>query len=162
MCFMAIPIVTALAGGIVQGVGAANQAESEAQAAEARAQQAERQAILETDVGGIEAGKLRRRGQVLIAEQINAFAGGGIDVGQSGSAAVVESTAQELDEDIQAIAFNAELRADNEEFRADLERAQAADARASKGLRFAAPVISGIGQAGRFAAQAATQAGTAF
>lgn len=147
MIMTAASAVMSLAGGVIQGMAASDQLEAEAQAADARAMQAERQAIIETDVGGIEARRLRRQGTQQLASQINMFAGAGIDPGSGSAAAVIESSAQEIDLDAQAIAFNAELRADNQRFNAEQERFSAATSRSAKSTAFLAPVIGGLGKA---------------
>lgn len=147
--------VMSIAGGVIQGAAAADRLEAEAEAADARAMQAERRAVIETDVGGIEARRLRRRGTQQLASTFNLMGGNGIAPTSGSTASIIESSAQEIDLDAKAIAFNADLRAENQRFNAEMERYSAETSRSAKGTAFAAPIIGGLGRA-------LPQIGTAF
>lgn len=147
MCHPAVAAVLGLAGGVMQGMGAAAQRENNAVNYEFKAQAAQRDIITERASSAYQVAKTR---QEIARTQGSARAGYAANgLALSGSAAdVLYQSAVEGDLDVAAIRWNSKNKVAGLQFESDVYRYNAGQERAGKALAFLGPVL---GAGARFA-----------
>lgn len=147
---MCLPALAALAGAVVSGIGAAQQAKAQQASLNAQAAMQKREQIVESNTAKYEADRTQDKVDRTLGAARAGFVASG--VGLSGSAAdVLDDTATEGGLDIAAIRWNSKLRQDKLGYEAKISKMNAAAAGRAATLGFIAPVIGGVAKfAGSF------------
>lgn len=145
-----IGIGASLAGSVVSGIGAANQAQNEAASLDAQAAGKERDAASQKEATAYEVARTRETVERTFGSQRAGFAANGIAL--SGSALdVMNDTATEGELDLAAIKWNSDIKVDNLKYETSYLRTNAKVASDSAGMAFLAPVLGGVAKfAGAF------------
>lgn len=147
MCLPMLGAVVGLAGAVVSGIGAAQQAQQQAANHEAEAALKDRQAEVNAETAIYEQDRTRDVVERTLGAQRAGYAANGIAL--DGSAVdVIADTATEGALDIAAIQWNSDLKTDNLKYEAKIDRMNADGARSSAGLAFLAPVLGGVAKFG--------------
>lgn len=142
---MCIGTAMAVAGGVVQGIGAASQAKAQGASYEAKAAGEERQAKLEIETGKYEAARTEDTVLRTVGAQRAGFAANGLSGGSVTD--VITDTNTEGQLDVEAIKWNANLKADNAKYDAKVSRMNADSAKSSAGIAFLTPIFGAVGNA---------------
>lgn len=147
---MCIAALAGLAGAVVSGIGAAQQAKTQQASLNAQAAMQKREQTVEQNAAKYEADRTQDKIARTLGAQRAGFVASG--VGLSGSAAdVLDDTATEGGLDIAAIRWNSKLKQDKLGYEAKISKMNADAAGRSAGLAFIAPVIGGVAKfAGSF------------
>lgn len=147
MCLPALAAIAGLAGSVVSGIGAAQQAKTQQASLDAQAALQKREALVEQGTAKYEADRTQDKIARTLGAQRAGFVASGI--GLDGSAAdIMDDTATEGGLDIAAIRWNSKLKQDKLGYESKISKMNADAAGRSAGLAFLAPVIGG---AARFA-----------
>lgn len=140
MCDPVIMGALSIAGGVMQGVGAAQQMKAQAQSHANEAEMKELQKHQEHMASAYKMARLTDEAKRIGGQQRAAMVEGGL--AQTGSAMdVAMDTANEIDLDLAAIRFNANLVENNLELGRKMDLKKSADANSAVGLAFLTPIL---------------------
>ena len=147
MCNPAIALGLGLAGGLLQGVGAAQQRETNAQSLELRNAAISRDIEVEKKTSAYEIAAARTKIAQTQGMARVGYAANGLAL--SGSAAqVLTDSATEGDLDVATIRWNSKTKIGGMKFEQEVNSYNAGQERASEGLAFVTPIISGAARFG--------------
>lgn len=139
--------VIGIGGSLIQGIGAANEKQTNAQSLDMQAAGLERDIAAEEQASAYEIANTRRTLARTLGAQRAGYAANGLAL--SGSAAdVIQDTATEGDLDIAAIQWNSKVKVDNTKYQRDVTKRNAQTERDAAPLAFIAPVIGGVAKFG--------------
>lgn len=143
----AIMAGTAVAGGLVAGAGALNQAKAQSDEYKARSLYEGRQAMLERLKGSYEAKRLKEKGERTFATQRAAFAEAGVRLEGSPTDVIVDSRV-ENELDVGAVLWGQNVAAQNYEYQAKIDQMNSKQAKKSGVFAALAPVLQGFSTLG--------------
>jgi hypothetical protein len=147
MCNPAIALGLGLVGGLLQGVGAAQQRETNAQNYELRNAAISRDIQVEKQTSAFEIAALRTKVAQTQGMARAGYAANGLAL--SGSAAqVLTDSATEGDLDVATIRWNSKTKIGGMKFEQQVNTYNAEQERAGAGLAFVTPIISGAARFG--------------
>jgi hypothetical protein len=141
MCMMMMGMV----GGLVQAMGAMQQANMQSAQYKAQAAALKVEAQGTRNVGGYESARARERGDLAVSKIITGMAAKGLDVASGTPADVVLDSATEVQLDVSAIRTNARAKAEKLDYEAKIAKINAKEAKKAGIIGAIAPIISGIG-----------------
>lgn len=148
---MCLAAAIGLAGSVVSGIGAAQQAKTQQASLNAQAALTDRERLVQGNIAKYETDRTQDKIDRTLGAQRAGFAANGI--GMSGSAVdVIDETAAEGALDVAAIRWNSKLTQDKLGYEAKITRKNADAMGRAAPLAFIAPVLSGAAKfAGSFA-----------
>lgn len=147
MCTPVLLAGVGLAGGILQGIGGAQQRMDNAQSLDMQAAGIDRDIAAERESSAYEVARTRETVSRTVGSQRAGFAANGLAL--SGSAAdVIQRTAIEGDLDVEAIRWNSKSRQDSLGYSRDVTKVNAGRERAAAPLAFISPIIGSVAKFG--------------
>ena len=130
-----------LIGSMVQGVGAMNQMQAQADSYDAQADLSTKQGRDALVVGKHRAKRAEDDARRVGGQQRAAFAEGGLDVSSGSAYEVQQASAQEADLDIAAILWSTNAEMDSKKYESGIYKQNAKSARAAAPMAFLSPIL---------------------
>jgi type II secretory pathway component PulJ len=144
MCMMALSIVTSLAGAALSAAGQMQQAQVQAANYKYQAELNRRQQIMEKEAGRFEADKTLRRSDRTQSGMRAAISAGGVDLSSGSALDVQMDSAIEAQRDVDAIRWNASMKAEKEGLDAKMNMINAGQAIKAGQIGAAGALVGGL------------------
>lgn len=138
-------LLIAGAGAVVQGIGAVQGIQTQAQNARIQGDLATRDANLKREAGAYEGARAMERGRQFIGRQVAMFAGAGISPATGTAKDVIKSTGADIGLDIAASRYGTRTAVENSETSAKVSYRNADSISASAPLAFISPILGAAG-----------------
>ncbi len=143
MCSPALAL--GLIGGVIQGIGAAQQAQNAAANAEAQRQAALRDAAIKQEQGSYEGARAKERGGQLVGKQVATYSAGGINPSTGSPVQTIATTAADVQLDIAAARWGTQRSVENSIYESKVAEMNKKSAQQAAPIAFLTPIISSFG-----------------
>lgn len=147
MCMMALSAFATLAGAGISAMGQMQQARTQAANYEYQAELNRRQQIMEKEAGRFEADKTLRKSDRIQSGIRSAISASGVDVSSGSAIDVQMDSAIEAQRDVDAIRWNANMKAEKEGIDAKMNKFNAGQALQAGKIAAAGSLVGGLASA---------------